>query len=183
MVVDTQGQLSKSRANAMSLSLEHRRPRGIVGDNFEHVFVIGHSDRVARVRFRSARAYGIGLLADQSVTRRVLPHREAAADEYGGKDQRHGHHCAGVAHGQLPETIAHAVGPGSHWMVMEMALDVVGQRIHRGVAILRPQCERFEHDRVDIAAQRRGGRCGLMITSLGRRRQTRAEGRPPVSSS
>ena len=82
----------------------------------------------------------------------MLPHCEAAAHEYGGKDQRHGHHCAGVAHGQLPETIAHAVGPGSHWMVMEMALDVVGQRIHRGVAILRPMGERFEHDRVEIAA-------------------------------
>ena len=40
---------------------------------------------------------------------------------------------------------------------MEMALDVVGHRVHRGVAILGPQCERLEHDRVDIAAQRAAG--------------------------
>ena len=57
-----------------------------------------------------------------------------------------------VAPDELAGAVPEAVGLREHRPMREVALDVVGQRVHRGVALVRILLEALEDDRVEIAA-------------------------------
>ena len=67
-----------------------------------------------------------------------------------------------------------AVRPREHRVIVQVAVDVVGQRIDRGVAIVGPLLERLEHDRVEIAAQRASRMAGIARRGVARARRADA---------
>ena len=76
-----------------------------------------------------------------------------------GANEHDGHRGTGrhrelVARDELPRAVAAAVALRQHRPGTQVALDVVEQRVHRGITIRGFLLERLEHHGVEIAAQR-----------------------------
>jgi hypothetical protein len=71
---------------------------------------------------------------------------------------RHGRSAQPMAPHESAQHVAGAVGPCQHGPVGQVALDVLGQRLHRGVPFGRALLQRLADDHVEIAFQRTGRR-------------------------
>ena len=82
-----------------------------------------------------------------------LPCRSASASQHRGEDGAAGTEGQAVAPHQLAQGHPAAVGPRTQRAVLEVALDVVGQRIDGWIAVGRQLVQRMQHDAVEVATQ------------------------------
>ena len=87
-----------------------------------------------------------------------LPRRQASAGQDRHEHERGGADRDGVARHVLGHAVPDGVGPREHRLMAQMTLDVLGECVDGGVALLRPFLERREHDRVEVAAEGTPGR-------------------------
>ena len=82
-----------------------------------------------------------------------LPRRDQAkrreADNHDGRRSD----GKGVAADELRQAVPRAVGPREHRPTIQVALEIVTERIHRRITIARLLLERLQHNGVEIATQ------------------------------
>ena len=84
-----------------------------------------------------------------------LPESRAGTAEHRQHRRRRHAGRPRVAPHEAAQQVAGIGRPGQHRQAVQMAFDVVGQRLRGGIARRRLGLERLQHDRVEVAAQRR----------------------------